>query len=444
MDVIQPARRFLVLALLALIPLRAQDTVRSLTILHTNDLHAHLLPNENFQGGFAYLATALREERERCKACLYLNAGDLVQGTPVSTIYHGVPIYEIANLLGIDVATLGNHDFDYGWQTIERFEEMAPYPIVSANVVDRDGRFLAEHPYVIQTVNGIRVAVIGVLMGDLLGRYITAELLGPWHVIPVVDAVRRTVAQLRDRSDLIIVLGHIQDAETNQIMEHIPEVSVIVAGHDHKGYPELKRVGDRVAVQLKGYGVELGRLDLRVDVARKKIESADWKRIPIDARTIPPAKDVAKLIDEWEGKVSAIVDVPIGEARRRIAGDDLRLLIEKAMASEAATDFGFINRGNVRAALPQGQLLARDVWNVLPFDNEVVVGKFKGSQLPPVVKAGRQIDPDREYTLATTDFTAANQASFDQLGMSGLQFSGTGRLQRDMFIEWIKRKKMID
>src|SRR5438067_343855 len=101
--------RWVVWALL-LAPGAAPD-VRKLTILHTNDLHAHLLPNEEGQGGFAYLATALRQQRAGCAECLYLNAGDLVQGTPVSTIFHGLPVYEIANRLGIDVATLGNHEF---------------------------------------------------------------------------------------------------------------------------------------------------------------------------------------------------------------------------------------------------------------------------------------------------------------------------------------------
>src|SRR5580698_9283159 len=85
----------------------AQD-VRPLTILHSNDLHAHLLPDDHGMGGFAYLATAVREERAHSAASLYLNAADLVQGTPVSTLFQGLPIYEIANLLGFDVSTLGN------------------------------------------------------------------------------------------------------------------------------------------------------------------------------------------------------------------------------------------------------------------------------------------------------------------------------------------------
>src|ERR1700730_7110333 len=108
-----------VLSLLLVLQVRAE--IRSLTILHTNDLHARLLPLENGHGGFAYLAAVIRRERANCSDCIVLNAGDLLQGTPVSTIFHGRPVYQIGNLLGSDAATLGNHEFDYGWQQARTF-----------------------------------------------------------------------------------------------------------------------------------------------------------------------------------------------------------------------------------------------------------------------------------------------------------------------------------
>jgi len=104
-------RRRLFALLLCLTPVAAQ--IKPLTILHSNDLHAHLVPDDRDNGGFARLATEVRRQKAQYPACLYLNAGDLVQGTPVSTLFHGSPIYEIANLLGFDAATLGNHEFDY-------------------------------------------------------------------------------------------------------------------------------------------------------------------------------------------------------------------------------------------------------------------------------------------------------------------------------------------
>src|SRR5689334_25357516 len=101
-------RRAMAVAALAALP--ALPAIRTLTILHVNDLHARLLPLENRHGGFAYLASLIRREREKCADCILLNAGDVAQGTPVSTIFHGLPVFEVANLLGIDAACLGNHD----------------------------------------------------------------------------------------------------------------------------------------------------------------------------------------------------------------------------------------------------------------------------------------------------------------------------------------------
>src|SRR5512141_2286058 len=209
-------------------PLAAQ--IRPLTILHSNDLHAHLLPDDRDNGGFARLATEVRRQKAQCAACLYLNAGDLVQGTPVSTLFHGTPIYQIANLLAFDAGTLGNHEFDYGWRRTQEFLRIARFPIVSSNIVDAGGKTMTR-PYVIQTVGGIRVGIIGAILGDLVGTVITKEDAGPWQVLPVVDTVRKYAQELHERTDLIVVLAHIHDeTEVDAILKQVPEVSVVVAG----------------------------------------------------------------------------------------------------------------------------------------------------------------------------------------------------------------------
>jgi 5'-nucleotidase / UDP-sugar diphosphatase len=198
-----------------------------LTILHTNDLHAHLLPDSTGMGGFAYVAAAVNRERAGCSTCIYLNAGDLVQGTPVSTLFHGLPIYEIANLLGIDAAVAGNHEFDYGWKKVQEFARIAKYPVLSANIVNAQGATITGKAYTILNVAGIRVGVIGVVMGDMIGALITDESAGPFHVLPVVETVRKYARGLAKRTDLIIVLGHIHNPEADAILEGVPEVSVV-------------------------------------------------------------------------------------------------------------------------------------------------------------------------------------------------------------------------
>lgn len=442
-------RRLLVSLLLWLLPVSihgqsqaASSGVKPLTILHSNDLHAHLLPNDDGRGGFARLATAVRQERARCEACLYLNAGDLVQGTPVSTLFHGTPVYEIANLLGIDVSTLGNHEFDYGWRRTQEFVRTAKFPIVSANVLER-GEPATGRAYVIKTVGGIRVGIIGAVLGDMVGNVVTTENVGPWKVLPVVETVRKYAAELRDRTDLLVVLGHIHDkSEVEAILHEVPEVAVVVAGHTHTGYPSMMNVDGRVAVLVNSYGTELGRLDLKVDPQEHKAVSAEWKKIPIDAR-YAPAPEVARAVGAWESKVSKLVDVPIGESTRKMPADDVRSLVERVMKEVTGADIGWTNSGNIRETLPKGQLLARHIWNILPFDNTIVTGKFKGSELPRAITDRYPVDPDREYTVAVTDFTAMNQSSTDQLETTGLKFPHSGPLQRDAVIEWVKKHKVV-
>jgi 2',3'-cyclic-nucleotide 2'-phosphodiesterase (5'-nucleotidase family) len=258
----------------------------------------------------------------------------------------------------------------------------------------------------------------------------------------VVDTVRKYARELSDRSDLIVVLGHIHDKEeVVEILKQIPEVSVVVAGHTHVAYPEMINVEGRVAVLVNSYAEQLGRLDLQVDIAGKKLRSAEWKKIPIDA-SLAPAPDVERLVNHWESKVRPLVDFPIGESAKAMArtDPDLRKMIEKAMAEQTGADIGWINQGNIRDGLPAGRILARQIWNMLPFDNHIVTGKFKGSQLPKSITDRYPVEPDREYTVATTDFTAGNQAAKDQLDTTGLVFPKIGPLQRDAVIAWIRKR----
>jgi 5'-nucleotidase/UDP-sugar diphosphatase len=142
----------LVPALLALSSaLCAQDDIRSFSILHSNNLHAQLQPTADGPGGLAYLAAEVRHQRANCAACIYLSAGDLVQGSPVSTLFHGAPLYGLANMLGFDAASVGNHEFDYGWKAVQHFARIAHFPVLTANVENDRHQFLTGKSYVIKT-----------------------------------------------------------------------------------------------------------------------------------------------------------------------------------------------------------------------------------------------------------------------------------------------------
>ena len=434
-------RRRLALALLACTPLAAE--IRTLTILHTNDLHARMMPLENHHGGFAFLATVIRRERDGCKDCILLNAGDVAQGSPVSTIFHGLPVFEVANLFGYDAGTLGNHDFDYGWMQTRKFMQTAKYPIVSCNVVGAEGQLLAEKPYVILNVNGLRVAVIGAMTDDLKTLTIPSTMQ-QWHTTPVMETARRYAAELKDKSDLIILLGHITPQEELKFLATATEIPVMVTGHAHNGLPQPLMQDGRILVRVKGYAEELGRLELKVDTVKKAPVDYTWKHILVDSTVTPPAADVAAAVKHWEDEVSARVDRPLAVSARAFDKREVKGLIEQAMRTQTGADFAFMNLGGVRDTVPKGQLLVRNIWDIMPFDNRVVTGKFKGRDLPAVVLGNRQVEPDREYTLAVSDFTAANQSTPENLRTTGLQFPHDAGMLRDILLDWFRKKKTIE
>jgi 2',3'-cyclic-nucleotide 2'-phosphodiesterase (5'-nucleotidase family) len=196
-------------------------------------------------------------------------------------------------------------------------------------------------------------------------------------------------------------------------------------------------------VRVKSNGEELGRLDLQVDTERKAAVRSAWRAIPVDAAS-PPAPDVARMVARWENEVAKIVDIPIGESRRELSRTEVKALIERVMRESMGTDFALMNRGGVRDILPKGTILARHVWNIMPFDNAVVVGTFKGARIPKHVVGERSVDPDRNYTLAVTDFTAEAQSDPEGLGGTGYVFTKDGPLLRDLLIDWIKKKQVIE
>lgn len=415
------------------------EDVRSLTILHTNDLHARLLPDDQGRGGFAEIATAIREERAKSDHVIEMNGGDLVQGTPVSSIFRGLPVYEIANKLGIDVSTLGNHEFDYGWQRVQEFVNTAEFPVVCANMQNGQGELLAGKAYVINEVGGIRLGIIGVVTADL-AKITRAELRGPWEAKPVVETVRHFAREIQDQVDLVVLLSHVYDFEEDDVLQNVPEVNLIVSGHNHGGQDAVKQVDGRLCVKVRAYGRELGRLDLKVDVAGKRIVGHEWKKIAIEPGAFKPDPEVARLVAQWEDKVSEVVDVPIGTSRRRIARkDELKPLIEQIMRESVGADLAYMNEGGIRDGIPEGEIRARHVWNLEPFGNLIAFGRLKGSQLPREVSEGRRIDPEREYLVATNDFTAEKWAE-----QQGIHLDERGEEIRELMIAWIKKKKVIE
>ena len=426
-------RALLALALLScLLPAGCSRGERSLRLLHTSDLHARLTPDDRGLGGFAYMATAIAENKaDAPDRTLVLHAGDFVQGTPVSTLFRGMPAYEVANLLGFDVNTLGNHEFDYGWERTREFIRAGRFKTISANVVDESGATLAE-PTATFTVNGVRVGVIG-LVTEQLDNLTMARVRGPWSAAPVVETARRYSEQLESDTDLIIVLAHCFDDEDEAILQGAPLVDLVVSGHNHGGQEEVKDFDGRLIVKVRSYGRELGRLDLTYNLDEERVVAFDWRRIQVSTDAFEPEPETARLVDEWETKVSDLVDQPIGRATSRLGKAELQPWLERVMRETVGADFAFQNEGGIRDSLSEGQVTRRNIWNMLPFGNDILYGTVRGDRIPGEIRdSGARIDPARDYVIATNTFIA------DKWAERGLRLDHTGPVLREAAIEWIE------
>ena len=369
---------------------------------------------------------------------LYLDAGDLVQGTPVSTIFRGLPIFELASALGIDAGAIGNHEFDYGWARIRDFQKEARFPLLAANVVNDAGQLLTPPGYVVKDVGGVRLGIIGAVTEET-NFTVRERHLGPWRVTPPAPAIAALARSLKPQVDVVLVLGHLSYEEDHAILAAVPDVSFVVSGHNHDGRDMPRRFGERFAVKVRSHGRDLGRIALRVNTRANRVMEWSWRAIQVRRSTSPDDPTVARLVRKWEDQVSAIVDVPVGRAARSLRDEALREVLQRLLADSLDADFAYLNAGGIRASLPAGVVVARHIWNILPFDDEVVIAVGPGRDLPKEITEAHRIDPGRTYRLATSDYAASGP-----FARSRLRFTALNKTVRDAVLEAIRKHPTIN
>lgn len=362
----------------------------------------------------------------------------MVQGSPVSSLFEGVPVFEIANRLGLDVSTLGNHEFDYGWQKISQFADVADFPILNANLAHPDGGRLGDAPSTILTTsNGIRVGVVGALT-ESLPYLVAPDLLGKWVARPVVEAVAGVVDKLNDEADVVIVLGHLSGAEEKDLLD-VPGVDFVISGHAHAGLSEALTDDDTAVVRVKAFGHQVGRLELSVDIEKDEVLAWSWKALQVKD-VIEPEPETREVVQAWEKKVSKLVDIDLATAGHDYNRGEMKTLFERALVEETGADFAYVNPGAVRAAFFEGPLLVRHVWNAMPFEDYIATGTISGSEIPDFLREERGLDPERDYHFATIDFVVAQ---WHKRGLGALEVEH-GELFRDLLIRWIGEQQRLD
>ena len=421
----------------------AQDSDYELTIAHTNDVHARLMPitssNSDCKaeddaagkcfGGVARRATALQQVRDSAKNLLVLDAGDQFQGSLFYYLYKGEEGQKFLNELGFQATTFGNHEFDDGPANAARYIEGLKLPLVSANVDVSAEPTLAGKikTYTILEAGGEKIGVTGCTTTD------TPNMSSPGNKIKfndIASSVKTVVAELEKQNiNKIVVLCHDGYEADKVLASQVDGIDVIVGGHSHTylsnnppdqdkdkalgPYPTIVKSpnGNPVLItQALAYGKYLGRLNVTFDA---KGVPTKWDGAPIllDASVKPDptiAAEVAKMdipLQELRNKVIGKSSVDLNNVNNecRFGECNIGNLITDAIVEsqkKQGVQIATMNGGGIRASIPAGDVTLGQVLTVLPFGNTIAVFGLKGSDLLVALENGvsRAENPGNEGT----------------------------------------------
>lgn len=434
----------------------AQNPSR-LVLLHTNDTHSQIDPNNRDRGGVARRKVLVDSVRATSPATLLIDAGDAVQGTLFFSLFKGEVEDSLMNLLGYDIQILGNHEFDNTIEELaERWSRLGAERIstnydLSASALDG-----VLKPYTVKEFGDKKVGFIGINL-DPEGMIAANHSEGVVYLDPV-EAANSMAWYLRHvcHADYVVVVSHIgysarQRANDLDLARRSKGIDIIIGGHSHteidpaRSDAPLHRVpnavGDTVVIaQNAGGGVTLGEVD--IDFSTGQISS---KLIPVDNRLDPRTDGtVESFLRPYRASIDSICGIVLATTPEELPHRSTPLvnLVSDIVAAEGQSlagrkiDFAIMNKGGIRRGVPKGAVTRGVIMEMMPFDNRIVVMDISGKDLietfnimasqggqgvSSAIKAiydpsaqvaetilinGEPIDPARTYTIATVDYLA--------------------------------------
>jgi 2',3'-cyclic-nucleotide 2'-phosphodiesterase (5'-nucleotidase family) len=311
---------------------------------------------------------------------------------------------------------------------------------LSANALGPDGRLLGDAPYALLEKDGIKIGIIGLLTETAPTLFTPIGNEGLTFLKPA-DLLRELIPELRPQVDVLILLSHIGHENELKLADEFPALDVIIGGHSHTLVEHPIRVGNTLVAQANHYGTHLGIIKLKLEGTPLSITETFGDLIAADE--LPEGKpEVKNLVSLYESKVEALVDVTLTQVDYDYSADALQPLLENILATAAGTDLGYYNRTGIRDQLARGDVTARMVWNIEPFGNTLVKMTLSGadllillSQEPSLHHAASDIDPERQYSLATNSFIASHASLTFGEDITTLD---TGLMIRDILIEHLR------
>ncbi len=439
---------------------RVDSTV--LRVLALADLHGQLearvwdWSGGRSVGGAAALKPWLDSLAKACRCTsVRLDAGDEMQGTPVSNLSYGRGTIAAMNAFGIDAAAIGNHEFDWSIDTLLARMQDAHYKFLSANITDSAGSARPEWalPWTLVTKNGVKIAVIG------LTTVTTPTTTAPRNVRGLAfgngaEAIRRYLPAARAAADFVIVTAHEGSGAIFDVARGLDSASVdlIVAGHTHQRIDTT--VNGIPIVEAGSSGRDIGVVDfVRVGGTHREVRI---QLVTPYADAVKPDADLTGALAAELDAIKSVTSRSVGRLKvplqRQGAEYGLGRLIADAARNIGKADVGMINNGGIRAGLPEGAVTWGDVQLVQPFQNRMLRLTVKGSVLLQALEHcvdgasgdpdchvsgvevwydpehgagkrvtrtrltdGKEIDGGRTYTLVVPDFLAAGGSGYAML-----------------------------
>ena len=369
----------------------------TLTILSFNDVY-EIVPDSRGRGGFAEMMTLLKEERAKAEHSITTVNGDFLSPCILSVFDKGAHRIELFNQMGVDVVSVGNHEFDFGpAEVLKRIEE-SKFPWFAANALGLDGMpFTGEKQSMILDVDGIKVGIFGLITVE------TPELSSTEKKVcfsPLTYTAKHMIQELKAQgAEVIIALTHLLMAEDRQLAQEVPEIDVILGGHDHD---PMTYYDDRTFVHKSGQNAYyLARIDLILEKNEKtgKVNVfPSWKIILNKGKARDP--EVAKTVDELQLLLERITSEPLGvmgmecdslytsvRSKETLIGN----LIADALLSSCDADLAFMTGGVIRGNRfyePGYLVTLKDLLVELPFGNLNVVIEISGKALLAALENG--------------------------------------------------------
>ena len=431
----------------------AQDLNGDIVILHTNDVHGAI-------AGYAKVAALKDAYEARGAYVLLMDAGDFIQGDPTVSTSEGATAVELMNLAGYDVVSLGNHEFDYGYQNLKDLEADADFAIVDANVL-YNGRVAFEDNLVFTAPDGTKIGVFGLDTPETATKAHPAKIQGVTFLAgeDLYDCAQEQVDALTaEGCNYIVCLGHLgidDESAGNRsidLLEKVEGIDVFIDGHSHSTQDDITAAltaasqagGNEISVdssmvngtvltstgtKLESVGVvtidgETGRIDAStVSAASLTDEDAD-----VAAR----AAAIQKEIDDEYGTVFAKTEVALNGEREpgnRTEETNLGDLITDALVWGAEregteVDAAVTNGGGIRASIAAGDITKKDINTVLPFGNTLSIVQVTGAELLEALEASTYCTPTSIGgfpQVSGIEFTVDTTKAYDQ----GEQYPGS-------------------